>query len=135
MVLQGFDQIRSSGELKLFRSHREGIADGEQKRDFIWVKDVVEVMLFALEKPIRRGIFNLGTGRARSFLDLAHATFAAMGKSPRIHFIDTPAAIRDRYQYFTEAPMGKLRAEGYAVPFASLEDGVLETVRVLERGC
>jgi ADP-L-glycero-D-manno-heptose 6-epimerase len=132
VVLQGFDQIKAKGELKLFKSHRVGIADGEQKRDFIWVDDVVDAMIFALNKPIRRGIFNLGTGKARSFLDLARATFSAMGLPEKIAFIDTPVEIRDRYQYFTEASMEKLRSEGYAREFTSLETGVLETVKSLK---
>lgn len=133
VVLQGFDQISSKGELKLFKSHKEGIADGEQKRDFVYVEDVVDVLLFALKKPIKRGIFNLGSGKARSFLDLAKATFAALGKTPKIEFIDTPIAIRDRYQYFTEANMSKLRVEGYSRAFTSLEDGVKATVDALSK--
>jgi ADP-L-glycero-D-manno-heptose 6-epimerase len=96
------------------------------------VNDVVDVMLYALDRPIRRGIFNLGTGKARSFLDLAKATFAALGVPPNVEFIDTPLEIRDRYQYFTEAPMQKLCAEGYSREFASLEDGVMETIRELK---
>jgi ADP-L-glycero-D-manno-heptose 6-epimerase len=132
VVLQGFDQIKSKGELRLFKSHREGIADGEQMRDFIWVEDVVEALIFALKKPIKRGIFNLGTGKARSFLDLARATFSAMDLPASITFIDTPVEIRERYQYFTEASMEKLRNEGYAREFTSLEAGVLETVKALK---
>jgi len=92
-------------------------------------------MIFALNKPIRRGIFNLGTGKARSFLDLARATFSAMGLPEKIAFIDTPVEIRDRYQYFTEASMEKLRSEGYAREFTSLETGVLETVKSLKLRC
>jgi ADP-L-glycero-D-manno-heptose 6-epimerase len=132
VVLQGFDQILSTGKLKLFKSHKPGIADGEQKRDFIVVGDVVSAMIFALQKPIRRGIFNLGSGSARSFLDLAKATFSALGIPLNVEFIDTPLEIRDRYQYFTEAPMQKLRGEGYSREFASLEDGVMETIRELK---
>jgi ADP-L-glycero-D-manno-heptose 6-epimerase len=132
VVLQGFDQIRKNGNLKLFKSHRTGIDDGEQKRDFIFVGDVVSVLLYALEKPIRRGIFNLGSGRARSFKDLAHATFQAMKLETKIEFVDTPIEIRDRYQYFTEATMGKLKQEGYSEHFLSLEEGVQATVRELQ---
>jgi ADP-L-glycero-D-manno-heptose 6-epimerase len=132
VVLQGFDQIRAKGELKLFRSHKPGIADGEQKRDFIYVQDVVDVVLDALQKPVRRGIYNLGSGEARSFLDLARATFQALGREPKIEFIDTPAAIRDRYQYFTQATMQKLRAEGYSRAFTPLEEGVRKTVADLQ---
>jgi ADP-L-glycero-D-manno-heptose 6-epimerase len=133
VVLQGFDQIRAQGGLKLFKSHKAGIADGEQKRDFVYVEDVVDVLLFALQKPIRRGIFNLGSGQARSFLDLAKATFHALEKTPNIEFIDTPIEIRDRYQYFTQANMQKLKAEGYSRPMTSLEDGVQKTVQALIR--
>ncbi|NDF15280.1 ADP-glyceromanno-heptose 6-epimerase [bacterium] len=136
VVLQGFDQINSSGTIRLFRSHREGIADGEQKRDFIYVRDVVEALLFAWTKPVRRGVFNLGSGQARSFLDLARATFAAMGREPQVVFIDTPVEIRDRYQYFTEAIMDRLRQEGFTRPFTPLERGVQETIHALQlRSC
>jgi ADP-L-glycero-D-manno-heptose 6-epimerase len=132
VVLQGFDQIRAKGSLKLFRSHRDGIADGEQKRDFVYIGDVVKVLLFALQKPIKRGIFNLGSGQARSFLDLAKATFQALQIETNIEFIDTPIAIRDRYQYFTEAAMEKLWQEGYPAPMTPLESGVLATIRELK---
>jgi len=134
VVLQGFDQIKAHGRLKLFRSHRAGIADGEQKRDFIHVADVVDAMRFALKKPVLRGVFNLGTGEARSFLDLANATFRALNTTPVIDFIDTPEAIRERYQYFTEARMERFRSEGYTRPFTSLEKGVEDTIRALGAG-
>jgi ADP-L-glycero-D-manno-heptose 6-epimerase len=124
VVLHAHDQIQRDGQVRLFRSHRDGIADGHQKRDFIAVEDVVKVLHFALEKPIQRGIFNLGTGQARTFLDLANATFVAMHREPRIEFVDTPLQIRDKYQYFTEARMDRLRAEGYREPFMSLEEAV-----------
>src|SRR5579885_70773 len=112
VVLQAFDQIRKSGEVKLFRSHKEGIADGEQRRDFVYVGDVVEVLRFAMEKPIPRGIYNLGTGRARTFLDLARAVFKELGLPEKIRFIDTPEELRARYQYLTEARMERLRSQG-----------------------
>lgn len=131
VVLQGFDQIRAQSQLKLFRSHKDGIADGEQKRDFVYVGDVANILLFALQKPIRRGIYNLGSGKARSFLDLAKATFHSLGKEPKIEFIDTPIAIRDRYQYFTEAKMDKLKREGYASAMTTLEEGVKQYVEAL----
>jgi ADP-L-glycero-D-manno-heptose 6-epimerase len=134
VVLQGFDQIRAQGLIRLFRSHKDGIADGEQKRDFVFVDDVVAVMLWALETRLNRGIYNLGSGNARSFKDLALATFQALGQEPRIEFIDTPVEIRDRYQYFTEANMGKLRAAGYTAAFTPLEDGVRKTVEALRAG-
>lgn len=128
VVFQGFEQIRAHGKLKLFKSHKAGIADGEQKRDFVYVEDVVDVMLFALNGGIKRGIYNLGSGKARSFHDLAKATFKALGKSENIEFIDTPIEIRDRYQYFTEATMAKLRKTGYTREFTTLEEGVSKTV-------
>ncbi len=133
VVLHAFDQIREKGGMKLFKSHKPGVADGHQERDFISVEDVVEVLRFALEKPIKRGIFNVGTGKARTFLDLARATFQALGAPDKIEFIETPEAIRGRYQYFTQATMHKLRAEGYSRPFTSLEEGVARYVaRLLE---
>ncbi len=132
VALHAYDQIGKTGQLELFKSHKAGIADGQQKRDFVFVEDVCEVMHFALEKPIRRGIFNLGSGQARSFLELARASFAALGKPEKIQFVDTPVEIRDKYQYFTEARMQKLRAEGYSRPFISLEEGVAKYFRRLQ---
>ncbi len=131
VIIQAFDQIQSKGSMKLFRSHKDGIADGEQKRDFIFVEDVVSVLKFAMEKPITRGIYNLGTGQARTFLDLARATFAALKKPEKIEFMDTPVGLRERYQYFTEARMQKLRSAGYSAPFASLEAGIEKYVERL----
>jgi ADP-L-glycero-D-manno-heptose 6-epimerase len=125
VALHAFDQIRATGRARLFRSHRADVRDGEQKRDFILVDDVVRVLDFARSGGrIRRGIYNLGTGRARTFLDLARAVFAALGKPEQVEFIDTPEAIRDRYQYFTEARMERLRAAGYGEAFTALEAGV-----------
>src|SRR5690606_3735213 len=114
VVLHAYRQIEKTGGAKLFQSHKAGIADGHQARDFIFVEDVVDVLFFALEKPIRRGVFNLGSGKARTFLDLVRATFRAMGKPEKIEFIPTPEELRERYQYFTEAKMDRLRAEGYS---------------------
>jgi ADP-L-glycero-D-manno-heptose 6-epimerase len=124
VVLHAFDQIRAGGSVKLFKSHRAGIADGDQKRDFIAVEDVIDVLHFARTRPIVRGIYNLGTGEARTFLDLARAVFAALEMPERIQFIPTPEEIREKYQYFTEARMERLRAQGYTKPFTSLEKGV-----------
>lgn len=132
VILHAYRLIQKTGEAKLFKSHREGIRDGEQKRDFIWVNDLIDVLFFALEKPISRGVYNLGTGRARTFLDLVRATFKAMGKPEKIHFIPTPESLRERYQYFTEAKMDRLRAQGYSQPFTSLEDGVAHYVARLD---
>lgn len=112
----------------LFRSHNPDYPDGGQMRDFVWVGDCVRVVLWLLDNPEVSGLFNLGTGQARSFADLARAVFAALGREPAIRFIDTPEAIREKYQYFTEARMDRLRAAGYDAPFTSLEDGVAEYV-------
>lgn len=131
VVLHAFDQIQEKGQVTLFKSHRAGIADGHQKRDFISVEDVIEVLQYAIEHPISRGIYNLGTGKARTFLDLTQAVFAALGKKPEIHFIETPLTIRDKYQYFTEAKMDKLKKQGYLKPFRSLEEGVRSYVKKL----
>jgi len=129
-------QIKATGEMKLFRSHRPDFKDGEQNRDFIYVKDVVDVCHFFYEKWQKEGkelpqngLYNLGTGKARSFLDLATATFKAFGKKPNIQFIDTPEDIRDTYQYFTEADMSKLRQAGYEKSFFSLEEGIQDYVK------
>ncbi len=129
-------QIRETGAMRLFRSHRPDVEDGQQKRDFIYVKDVVEVCYFFFSRATRphpdateSGLYNLGTGEARSFWDLATLTFRALDKQPDITFIDTPADIRDTYQYFTRAEMEKLRELGYGKSFLSLEEGIEDYVR------
>ena len=122
-------KIKETGAMQLFKSHREDFKDGEQSRDFIYVKDVVKVLQFLFEKQPQSSIYNLGTGKARTFLDLATNTFMAMGLSPKISFIDTPEDIRDTYQYFTEANMNKLRKAGYVEPFYSLEEGIEDYVK------
>ncbi|MCB9165877.1 MAG: ADP-glyceromanno-heptose 6-epimerase [Flavobacteriales bacterium] len=124
VVLHAFRQIRDTGGMKLFRSHNPDYRDGEQLRDFVYVKDVCAVCLFLMEHRKHSGIYNLGSGKARTFLDLARAVFAALEKEERIAFIDTPADIRDTYQYYTEANMAKLKGIGYDKPFTSLEEGV-----------
>ena len=129
VIMHAFNQIKETGGMKLFRSHRPDYKDGGQLRDFVYVKDVVEVILFLWEYEADSGLYNLGTGKARTFLDLAKATFKAMGKPENISFIDTPEDIRDKYQYFTEANMSKLLDQGYGVPFYSLEDGVEDYVK------
>ncbi len=129
VVFKAFPQIRDQGTVKLFRSHRDDFEDGGQLRDFVYVKDAVSVMAFLLDHPEVNGLFNLGTGRARSFKDLATAVFAAMEKQPRIQYIDMPSEIRDRYQYYTQAEMEKLRRAGYDRPMHSLEDGIADYVR------
>lgn len=129
VVYHAYQQIAKTGTMKLFRSHKAGIADGEQQRDFIFVKDVVEVCLFLMHQRKYSGIYNLGSGKARTFLDLTRAVFRAMGQPETIEFIDTPADIRNTYQYFTEAEMSKLRSTGYSARFTSLEDGVMAYVK------
>ncbi len=129
VVFHAFQQIRATGQMKLFRSHHPHFRDGEQLRDFVYVKDVVSVCRFLRQSRPPAGIYNLGTGQARTFLDLAHLTFGAMDTPPQIQFVDTPADIRDKYQYFTEAKMEKLRVSGYATEFYSLEAGIDDYVR------
>jgi ADP-L-glycero-D-manno-heptose 6-epimerase len=114
--------------MKLFRSHNPNYTDGGQMRDFVYVKDVVSVIEFLMTGKAHSGIYNLGSGKARTFLDLASNTFHALGKTPDISFIDTPADIRDKYQYFTEANMQKMRDQGYDIPFHTLEEGVADYV-------
>jgi ADP-L-glycero-D-manno-heptose 6-epimerase len=129
-VLQkSFHQIGQSGEVSLFKSYKEGYADGEQRRDFIYVKDAVAVTLHFAENRSRSGLFNCGTGISRTWKDLATAVFAAMGRKPNIKMIEMPPHLQGKYQYFTEAEMGKLRAAGYVKPFYSLEDGVKDYVQ------
>jgi ADP-L-glycero-D-manno-heptose 6-epimerase len=133
VVLQAFDQISATSRVRLFKSHRPGVPDGHQSRDFILVDDVVDVLMALVASPVPRGIFNLGTGRARTFLDLAKAVFAALRLPERIEFIDTPEDLRRHYQYFTEARMERLRQAGYLRPFTSLEVGVDRYVGDLQR--
>ncbi len=129
VIFHSFNQIRETGKVKLFRSHRPDFKDGWQLRDFIYVKDVVSVCIFLMEMKVPSSIYNLGTGKARSFFDLAASTFHAMDKTPCIEYIDIPSDIRDKYQYFTEANMKKLTGAGYQQPFTSLEEGVADYVK------
>ncbi len=131
VVLHAFDQVQATGRVRLFKSHREGIADGHQARDFVFVDDVVDTLVALVDRPLPRGIFNLGSGAARTFLDLARAVFAALGRPPAIDFIDTPIDLRSQYQYFTEARMTRLREAGYARTPTPLEAGVERYVRAL----
>lgn len=128
VIFHAYNQIQESGKVKLFRSHRADYTDGGQMRDFVYVKDVISMCVFLMKNRPKSGIFNVGSGKARSFKDLALAVFAALGKEPYIEFIDTPEDIRDKYQYFTEARMEKIRGVGYQEPFYSLEDGVNDYV-------
>ncbi|MFM1875856.1 MAG: hypothetical protein RL266_1593 [Bacteroidota bacterium] len=129
VVFHAFNQITQTAGMKLFRSHDPNHRDGEQMRDFIYVKDVVDVCIFLMENRKHSGIYNLGTGKARTFLDLTKATFHAMEIDPNIEFVDTPSDIRDKYQYFTEANMTKLRSIGFVKPFHTLEDGISDYVK------
>ena len=129
VIFHSFNQIKETGKVKLFRSHRPDFADGMQLRDFVYVKDVVRVLYWFMVHHPQSGIYNLGTGRARPFLALAESTFRAMGLEPNIEFVDMPEDIRDKYQYFTEATMKKMRAVGFKRSFYALEDGVKSYVR------
>lgn len=133
VVYQGFNQIKNVGMVKLFKSHRDDYKDGEQLRDFVYVKDVVRAMIELIaagkKKPSISGIYNLGTGEARSFHDLAKATFKAMDLEPNIEFIDMPVELRNQYQYYTQAEMGKLKKALPKFKFMKLEDAVSDYVR------
>lgn len=128
VIFHAFNQIRQTGGMKLFRSHNPKYKDGHQSRDFIYVKDITEICLYALQHRCKSGLYNAGTGTSRTFLDLVKATFNAMSIEPAISFIDTPIDIRETYQYFTEATMDKWRQTGYTHSFTGLEEGVTEYV-------
>ena len=128
VILHAFQEIRETGRVRLFRSHRPDFADGEQLRDFVYVKDVVRAIYWFMRHLPPNGIYNLGTGRAESFLTLATSTFKALHLEPSIEFVDIPEDIRDKYQYFTQAEMRKMRSVGYGRPFYSLEKGTLSYV-------
>lgn len=129
VVFHTFNKIKEKGEMSLFRSHNPDYKDGEQLRDFVYVKDVVEVIIFLMHHRKNSGLYNLGTGIARSFNDLATSTFLALDKTPNITYIDTPLDIRDKYQYFTQANMSKLASIGYDKAFYTLEEGVTDYVQ------
>jgi ADP-L-glycero-D-manno-heptose 6-epimerase len=128
VVFHAFNQARESGTVRLFRSHKTGFRDGEQLRDFIHVEDVASVCYWLMDHAVAPGLYNVGTGRARSFNDLARAVFSALQKKPDIRYIDIPEDIRDSYQYFTEAEMSKLREAGYSKETLSLEAGIADYV-------
>lgn len=129
VIFHTFRQIKQTGGMKLFKSHKPEFADGHQSRDFIYVKDILNIILFFMQNnTAQSGIYNFGTGQARTFMDLTQNTFKALNLNPKIIFIDTPIDIRDTYQYFTEAKIDKLRAAGYDKPFWTLEDGVNDYV-------
>jgi len=129
VIFHAFRQIKEKGSINLFRSHNPNYKDGEQLRDFIYVKDLIDVCIFLMEHRKNSGIYNLGTGKARSFNDLANATFAALNLASQINYVDTPLDIRDKYQYFTQANMSKLKSIGYDKGFYTLEEGVKEYVQ------
>jgi ADP-L-glycero-D-manno-heptose 6-epimerase len=131
VILHAYCQIRETGKVKLFRSHNPNFQDGQQLRDFVYVKDVARVILWLMKHQPESGLYNVGTGKARSFYDLADNTFKAMGRETDIEFVDTPVNIRDKYQYFTEANIQKLRNAGYHEPFTTLEDGTRDYVNFL----
>lgn len=128
VIFHSFNQINSTGKVKLFKSHRADYEDGGQSRDFIYVKDLISVIYYFMLSRKNSGLYNLGTGRARSFKDLATSVFMALKLPPQIDFIDTPADIRDTYQYFTEANMSKVVKAGYTKPFHTLEEGIKDYV-------
>ncbi|MCX6127759.1 MAG: ADP-glyceromanno-heptose 6-epimerase, partial [Proteobacteria bacterium] len=132
VVYHAYPQVESQARLRLFKSYRPNCAHGQQQRDFVYVKDVVKVMLHVWHehRHIPSGLYNLGTGRARSFTDLGHAVFAALGQKPQLDWIDMPASLQNQYQYFTEAELGKLRQQaGYHDAFYSLEDGIADYIQ------
>jgi ADP-L-glycero-D-manno-heptose 6-epimerase len=124
VLARRFDDIKAGRAVQLFKSHRAGIADGDQRRDFIYVDDVVRVMMWLLATPSVSGLFNVGTGKARSFKDVILSAYAALGSKPNIQYIDMPKAIRDSYQYFTQSEADRLRSAGYNGGFTALEDAV-----------
>ena len=132
-VWHGYREIRDTGKQTLFRSHRSDIADGEQKRDFVFVNDIVELLQFHMKSKAPNGLYNCGSGNARSFLDLSKALFAALGKEPKIEWMDTPEKYRNGYQYFTQADMSKTRSAGYQQTMTALEKGVSSYVAWLEK--
>ncbi|MEI7711021.1 MAG: ADP-glyceromanno-heptose 6-epimerase [Rhodospirillales bacterium] len=123
------DEVAAGAPARLFKSDRPGLADGQQSRDFIWIGDIVDTLLWLLETPAANGLFNLGTGHARTYLDLAHAVCDAAGRERRVEFIDMPASLRGQYQSFTQAPMDRLRAAGYTGQFTPLEEGIRRYVQ------
>ncbi|KAB2917327.1 ADP-glyceromanno-heptose 6-epimerase [Oscillatoria amoena NRMC-F 0135] len=129
VIMHGYNQIKNTGMMRLFRSHNPNYTDGGQMRDFVYVKDLVNVCYFLMHHRKNNGIYNLGSGTARKFIDLAKATFTSMGVPENIEFVDTPVDIRDKYQYFTEANMAKLKSIGYDTPFHTLEEGVKDYVQ------
>ena len=132
VVHKGYQQVKATGKIRLFKSHHPKYADGEQRRDFVYVKDAIDVIAFFLDHPALGGIYNLGTGTAQSWNDLAKALFTALKVKPQIEYFDMPESLREKYQYFTQADIAKLRAAGYEKPFMDLKTGVADYVAILE---
>jgi ADP-L-glycero-D-manno-heptose 6-epimerase len=136
MVPQAYQQVKETGKVKLFKSYRNDYVDGEQKRDFVYVKDCIDVMWWLIENEEVNGIFNLGTGTARTWNDLANAAFSALGQESNIEYVDMPEVLQGQYQYFTEASMKRLKEAGYTAPFRTLEEGIKDYVQnYLEQDC
>lgn len=136
VILHAYKQIKSNGMVNLFNSYNPNYRDGEQLRDFVYVKDICKVIKYMMQNPNINGLFNLGTGQARSFNDLVNATFAALEMEPKINYIDMPEHLREKYQYYTQASMKKLRNAGYTEAFYSLEDGVKDyVINYLKNAC
>lgn len=133
VVAKAYSDVSQKGKMRLFKSYRKEYKNGEQKRDFIYVKDAVDIVLFFLDNLLINGIFNVGTGKARTWNDLARALFSAVGKKPRMTYSDMPPDLEKRYQYFTQADMTKLRGCGYTRPFTELEDAVKDYAGYLKR--
>jgi ADP-L-glycero-D-manno-heptose 6-epimerase len=129
VIHKAFEQINDSGKVKLFKSLNSKYKDGEQLRDFIYIKDAVDMTLYFLDKPNVNGLYNLGTGKARTWTDLVSTIFKSLNKTPTIEYVDLPEHLREKYQYFTEANMGKIKKAGYNAPITSLEDGVTDYVK------
>ena len=128
-VLKAYEEVKSTGKIRLFKSYNPKFKDGEQKRDFIYIKDVVEIVMFLYKSENAHGIYNVGTGRAHSWLDLANAVFKALNMEPQIEFVDMPEWLKPRYQYFTQANISKLRRLGYPGKFYTFENAVSEYIR------
>lgn len=133
VILKAYKKVIEEGKMLLFRSYKSEYPDGGQKRDFIYIKDAVDMTMFFVDNPHLTGIYNVGTGKARTWNDLAKSLFAAVGKKPDIEYIEMPQELRAQYQYFTQAEMGKLKAAGYVKPLMELEDSVADYARYLER--
>ena len=129
VALHSFHQFREHGTVKLFKSHKAGYEDGMQLRDFVYVKDAAAAVVHFLQQPAHSGIYNIGTGQARAFKDLATAVMSSMDRTPSITYIDMPQDLHGKYQYFTEANVGRLRAAGFNTPFRTLEEGVRDYVQ------